>query len=172
MGDAAPIVRIEARRQSDNEVAELTLKYDTAGVHGSQTLKCLDAMRKERQLCDVILTVEGHELFAHRALLSCHSNYFFELFLTDENETSTKKQLYYQIDDLEHAALKLIIQFIYRGRFVRPRAGSRRVRLCLAFCSRQRWYQRSTWLRTSCVSKRSSRRARTISANKSPSTTV
>ncbi|CAF4490943.1 unnamed protein product, partial [Rotaria magnacalcarata] len=68
-------------------------------------------MRKERQLCDVILTVEGHELFVHRAVLSCHSNYFLELFVNDEKDTSTKKQIYYQLDGLEHPALKLIIQF-------------------------------------------------------------
>jgi hypothetical protein len=110
------IVVIESLQQIDNEVPELNLKCENSHSHGNQTLKCLDAMRKERQLCDVILTVEGHELFAHRALLSCHSNYFFELFLKDENETSPKKQIYYQIDGLEHPSLKLIIQFIYRGR--------------------------------------------------------
>jgi hypothetical protein len=116
MSETTSIVVIESLEQVDNEIPELNLKYESSNVHGIQTLKCLDAMRKERQLCDVILTVQGHELFAHRALLSCHSNYFFELFLNDENDTSTKKQIYYQIDGLEHVALKLIIQFIYRGR--------------------------------------------------------
>ncbi len=107
------MVVIESLEQVDNEPPELNLKYENSDHHGIQTLKCLDAMRKERQLCDVILTIEGHELFAHRALLSCHSNYFFELFLADENE---KKQVYYQIDGLEYSSLKSIIQFIYRGR--------------------------------------------------------
>ncbi len=116
MSETTSIVVIESLEQVDNEIPELNLKYESSNIHGIQTLKCLDAMRKERQLCDVILTVEGHELFAHRALLSCHSNYFFELFLNDENATSTNKQIYYQIDGLEHVALKLIIQFIYRGR--------------------------------------------------------
>lgn len=117
MSEPVPVVRIESHKQIDNELPELNLKYENYNVHGSQTLKCLDAMRKERQLCDVILTVEGHELFAHQALLSCHSNYFFELFLKSENEASTKKPVYYQIDNLEYTALKLIIQFIYRGRY-------------------------------------------------------
>jgi hypothetical protein len=107
---------IERVESIDNETAELNFKYDNLHIHGVQTLKCLDAMRKERQLCDVILTVEGHELFAHRALLSCHSNYFLELFLNDDTDAPTKKQLYYQIDGLEHTALKLIIQFMYQGR--------------------------------------------------------
>ena len=96
-------------------IDELNIKYENFNTHGIQTLKCLDAMRKERQLCDLILTVEGHELFAHRALLSCHSNYFLELFLRDEIDLSTKKQIFYQIDGLEHVPLKLIIQFIYQG---------------------------------------------------------
>ena len=100
----------------DNDNSELIVKYENWNGHGIQTLKCLDAMRKERQLCDIILTVQGHELFAHRALLSCHSNYFLELFLHDEIDISTKKQIYYQIDGLEHPALKLILQFIYQGR--------------------------------------------------------
>jgi hypothetical protein len=117
MSEIMSSVVIESLEQIDNELPELNLKYENSDIHGIQTLKCLDAMRKERQLCDVILTVEGHELFAHRALLSCHSNYFFELFLADENEkTTTKKQLYYQIDGLEYSSLKSIIQFIYRGR--------------------------------------------------------
>lgn len=101
----------------DHDFVELNIKYDQ---HGFQTLKCLDAMRKERQLCDVILTNEGHELFAHRALLSCHSSYFFELFLHDEEQSVTKRQIYYQIDGIEYLPLKLIIQFLYQGRFENP----------------------------------------------------
>jgi hypothetical protein len=110
------IVVIESIENIDNERIELQVKYENFNIHGIQTLKCLDAMRKERQLCDVILTVEGHELFAHKAILSCHSNYFLELFLRDDIDKLTKNQIYYQIDGLEHTALKLIIQFIYQGR--------------------------------------------------------
>lgn len=115
MSEIPHIVTVEA---IDNETAEaeLCLKYDHSHVHGLQTLKYLDALRKERQLCDVILTVEGHEIFAHRALLSCHSNYFLELFIDDDSEASNKKQTYYQLDGLDYQVLKLIIQFIYRGR--------------------------------------------------------
>lgn len=109
-------VIITSIEKLDQESLELTVKYENPHVHGNQTLKCLDAMRKERQLCDVILSVEGHEVFAHRALLLCHSNYFLDLFLRDENDHSMKKQIYYQIDGLEHNAVKLIILFIYQGR--------------------------------------------------------
>ena len=116
MSEFAHIVPLDTL---DGEINGLILKYENQHIHISQTLKCLVALRRERQLCDVILTVEGHELFAHRALLSCHSNYFLELFLKDDQEQSTKKQLFYQIDGLEHFALKLILQFIYQGRSVR-----------------------------------------------------
>lgn len=111
-----PLVVIEPIENIDNETIELNLKCENFNMHGIQTLKCLDAMRKERQLCDVVLAVEGHELFVHRAVLSCHSSYFLELFLHDHSNTLAKKQMYYQIDGVEHAALKLIIQFIYQGR--------------------------------------------------------
>ena len=100
----------------DQDSIGLLLKYEHGEIHGEQTLKCLDALRRERQLCDVILTVEGHELFAHRALLSCHSNYFLELFLTDDSASSGKNQIYYQLDGLEYPVLKLILEFIYQGR--------------------------------------------------------
>ena len=99
----------------DNETSALKLKYDSSN-HACQTLKRLDAMRRERQLCDVILMIEGHEFFAHRALLSCYSNCFFDLFLNDENDTLTRKPVYYQVAGIEHEALKLILQFIYCGR--------------------------------------------------------
>lgn len=117
MNETAAVVGvvIEPLETIDNQTIQLNVKYENLQLAGVQTLKCLDAMRKERQLCDVILTVEGHELFAHRALLSCHSNYFLELFLNDETDPLSKKQLYYQIDGIEHSALKLIIQFIYQG---------------------------------------------------------
>lgn len=108
----APLVLIEPIDSIDNETVELKFKCENLNLHGMQTLKCLDAMRKERQLCDVILATEGHELFAHRAVLSCHSIYFLELFLDDQ----TKKQMYHQIDNVEYGALKLIIKFIYQGR--------------------------------------------------------
>jgi hypothetical protein len=111
-----PIVVIESSTQSDNDATELCLRYENLHYHSMPMLKCLDAMRKERQLCDVILTVEGHELFAHRALLACHSNYFRELFLTDEDIFLAKKQIYYQMDNFEHLPLKLILRFIYQGR--------------------------------------------------------
>lgn len=111
-------VVIETNENNDNDIAELNIRYENSDSHGLLTLKCLDAMRKERQLCDVILTIEGHELFAHRALLSCHSNYFRELFLQDENDNLNKRQIYYQIDGIEHIPFKLIMQFIYQGRFV------------------------------------------------------
>jgi len=110
-------VVIETIDKSDNGIVELNITYENADSHGQLTLKCLDAMRKERQLCDVILTIEGHELFAHRALLSCHSNYFRELFLQDENDTSNKRQIYYEIDGIEYMPFKLIMQFIYQGSF-------------------------------------------------------
>ncbi|CAF4654966.1 unnamed protein product, partial [Rotaria magnacalcarata] len=97
VSETETLLVIEHVEHIENEIPALRLKYKNSNAHGIQTLKCLDAMRKERQLCDVILMVEGHELFAHRALLSCHSNYFLELFLHDENETLTKKQMYYQI---------------------------------------------------------------------------
>lgn len=118
MSETTSIVVIESSEKlnEEDEAAELTLHYKQCQSHGMQMLRCLDAMRRERQLCDVILTVEGHELFAHRALLSCHSNYFLELFLLNEDIQSTKKQIYYQMDHLEYAALKLILQFMYRGR--------------------------------------------------------
>lgn len=119
MSEKTPPLIIEALEPQENEILGLRLKYVTSNAHGTQTLKCLDAMRKERQLCDLILMVEGHELFAHRALLSCHSNYFLELFLNDENDPTSKKQIYYQIDGLDYTSLKLIIQFIYRGRYNR-----------------------------------------------------
>lgn len=114
--ETAALVVIEPVETIDNERMQLSLKCENFNLHGLQTLKCLDAMRKERQLCDVILTVEGHELFVHRAVLSCHSNYFLELFVNDEKDISTKKQMYYQIDGVEYTVLSLIVQFIYRGR--------------------------------------------------------
>ena len=109
-------VIIEPDSAVEQDLTDLNLRHETEQNHGNQVLKCLDAMRKERQLCDVILMVEGHELFAHRALLSCHSSYFLELFLSDEDQPLKKKPIYFPMDDFSYLPLKLILQFIYQGR--------------------------------------------------------
>ena len=116
MAESMSNVIIESLETPDSDHHPLALRYAVNDQHGVQMLKYLDAMRKERQLCDVILTVEGHELFAHRALLSCHSNYFLEFFLNNEQLNATNKQIYHPMDHFEYVPIKLILDFIYRGR--------------------------------------------------------
>ncbi|CAF1494420.1 unnamed protein product, partial [Didymodactylos carnosus] len=113
------VIKLPVLIPAENTPAEESsplFKYDCS-QHGTITLERLNTLRKQRQLCDVVLTVEGQEIFAHRSVLCCHSRYFMELFLNDEAITndSTKKQIYYQLDGLEYGAVKELIRFMYHG---------------------------------------------------------
>lgn len=113
------MVVIEPCQSADNiddQIQSLTIGYSMQDQHGVQMLKYLNALRKERQLCDVVLMVEGRELFAHQALLSCHSNYFLEYFLENEHAHPNKTQIHCPMDHFEYLPIKLILQFIYEGR--------------------------------------------------------
>ena len=134
MSEATVVIEADSDSTVEVDPTELNLRHETEENHGNQVLKCLDAMRKERQLCDVILMVEGHELFAHRAVLSCHSNFFLELFLTDEDQQLMKKPMYFPMENFSYLPLKLILQFIYQGRSERRKRSSLLLLLQLEPC--------------------------------------
>lgn len=56
----------------------------------NQTLKILNALRKNRQLCDLILQLDNdtRDIYCHQIILACNSKFFMEIFTNYELEQS------------------------------------------------------------------------------------
>ena len=51
-------------------------------TNANQTLKMLNALRKNRQLCDLILQLDddSQDIYCHQIILACNSKFFMEIF--------------------------------------------------------------------------------------------
>lgn len=65
---------------------------------------------KDKELCDVSLSVEGEVILAHRIVLAALSPYFRAMFCSQLNE---KKKFQIVIQDLNSQAVKVIVEFAY-----------------------------------------------------------
>lgn len=65
---------------------------------------------KDKELCDVNLSVDGVDIPAHRIVLAALSPYFKAMFCSQLNE---KKRFQITIQDLSPHAVKTIVEFAY-----------------------------------------------------------
>ena len=81
--------------QEPGSVTETTNVYDEFdGLvykdlnNASQTLKMLNVLRKNRQLCDLILQLDddSQDIYCHQVILACNSKFFMEIFNNYESE--------------------------------------------------------------------------------------
>ncbi|XP_067633828.1 kelch-like protein diablo isoform X1 [Eurosta solidaginis] len=87
----------------------------TSEKHPKVTLSELNMLRRHRELCDVVLNVGGHKIFAHRAILSACSPYFRAMF-TGELEESRQTEV--TIRDIDEYAMELLIDFCYTAHII------------------------------------------------------
>lgn len=78
--------------------------------HARATLQELAALRRHRELCDVVLNVGSRKIFAHRVILSACSPYFRAMFT---GELAESRQTEVSIRDVDEAAMELLIDFCY-----------------------------------------------------------
>ena len=79
----------------------------------SESLACLRGMQQRGQLCDVVLEADcGHQVHAHRVVLSGCSPYFRGMFLNNLVE-STQRVVY--IRQLDSDILEAIVAFAYNS---------------------------------------------------------
>ena len=83
------------------KVPECRLSEDLSGLFESQ------------KFSDVILSVNGREFFAHKAILAARSPVFAAMF---EHEMEEKKQNRVEITDMDHDVLREMLRFIYTGK--------------------------------------------------------
>ncbi|CAH8594057.1 unnamed protein product [Dicrocoelium dendriticum] len=78
--------------------------------HPQQSLESMNCLRKNRELCDVVLLVDGREIFTHRVVLAACSAYFRAMFT---GELAESRQTEITLYDLDGSAVETLIEFCY-----------------------------------------------------------
>ena len=81
--------------------------------HARHLLERMESLRRDRQLCDVVLKVGSREIPAHRLVLSACSRYFRAMFT---NQMLESKQLCITLSDVDEGSMEEIVDFAYTGR--------------------------------------------------------
>ncbi|ELT91499.1 hypothetical protein CAPTEDRAFT_172031 [Capitella teleta] len=89
--------------------AKLTIED---GCHSNDVLTRLCTLRRNDQLCDVVLEVMGHNVPAHRSVLACSSKFFMELFAADKDCS----QRHFKLDHIDYDSFMVLIDFMYLSR--------------------------------------------------------
>ncbi|CAF4955370.1 unnamed protein product, partial [Rotaria sp. Silwood1] len=87
----------------------------TSDKHAKFLLENLNLLRKQKELCDVILIVGQNKIPAHRAVLSACSPYFKAMFT---GELAESRQTEIVIRDIDVYAMELLIEYCYTSRIV------------------------------------------------------
>lgn len=83
--------------------------------HPRAILREMNALRKHRELCDVVLYVGSRKVFAHRVVLSACSPYFHAMFT---GELVESRQTEVTIRDIDEVAMELLVDFCYTSHIV------------------------------------------------------
>ncbi|KAI8506323.1 Kelch repeat and BTB domain-containing protein 8 [Branchiostoma belcheri] len=81
-------------------------------VHASSVLRELNSLRKEAELTDVVLEVDGKSFPCHRAVLASCSPYFRAMFTSSYSEA---RQDRITIQDVSEVAMATILDYAYTG---------------------------------------------------------
>ncbi|KHJ45330.1 BTB/POZ domain protein [Trichuris suis] len=83
--------------------------------HPLSVLENMYNMRKQRELCDVVILVGTKRIYAHRVVLGACSPYFRAMFTTEMAES---RQTEVTIKDVDENALEMLIDFCYTSSIV------------------------------------------------------
>ncbi|KAL4719002.1 hypothetical protein ACJJTC_003952 [Scirpophaga incertulas] len=87
----------------------------TSEKHPRAILGELSALRRHRELCDVVLNVANRKLFAHRVILSACSPYFRAMFT---GELAESRATEVTIRDVDELAMEQLVDFCYTAHIV------------------------------------------------------
>ncbi|EDW39735.1 GL15763 [Drosophila persimilis] len=77
--------------------------------HTTRSFDAMNEMRKQKQLCDVILVADDVEIHAHRMVLASCSPYFYAMFTSFEES----RQARITLQSVDARALELLINYVY-----------------------------------------------------------
>ncbi|XP_022083107.1 kelch-like protein 28 [Acanthaster planci] len=97
---------IHSRDGPDNGLTEMP-------QHATQILQSLNQLRKQGELCDVVLKVGACRVPAHRAVLASCSQYFRAMFTGSLCERE-KEEI--ELKSVDETALQTLVEFAYTGK--------------------------------------------------------
>ena len=84
-----------------------------AASHAEEALHCMNELRRNSHLCDVILVVADRRIPAHRVVLSSCSPYFLAMFTSELIESRQREVVLQGVDP---DAIQLLVEFSYTAR--------------------------------------------------------
>ncbi|VDP87060.1 unnamed protein product [Echinostoma caproni] len=93
-----------------SEMASSSRLAYTSERHPKHSLEAMNSLRKNRELCDVVLLVDGKEIYTHRVVLAACSAYFRAMFT---GELAESRQTQITLYDLHGEAVEMLINFCY-----------------------------------------------------------
>jgi kelch-like protein 2/3 len=105
----------EGRAEADRNMAEAS--GTNRQVYTSQHIKnqafgVFEELRRQKQLCDVVIHIGSSEFSAHRVILAAASPYFRSMFT---GELSESRQEDITLREVDEKAMELLINFVYIG---------------------------------------------------------
>jgi kelch-like protein 20 len=85
----------------------------TSDRHAKSVLENFHALRRNGELCDVVLNVGACQIRAHKIILCASSPYFKAMFT---NELAESKQAEITIKDIDENAMEILIDFCYTSK--------------------------------------------------------
>ncbi|VDD82029.1 unnamed protein product [Mesocestoides corti] len=81
--------------------------------HSRNSLDAMNVLRKNKELCDVVLLVDSKKIYAHRVVLAASSPYFKAMFA---GELAESRQMEVKLFDLDPNAVETLVNFCYTSR--------------------------------------------------------
>ncbi len=94
-----------------DDTKRLPADQSESDKHRQSLLNMLVDLRHNKELCDVIITVENKEFHAHKNILSASSDYFRSMF-TSEFQEKTQDEV--ELDGTS-ASFERLLEFAYSG---------------------------------------------------------
>lgn len=85
----------------------------TSDRHAKSVLENFTALRRQGELCDVVLVVGSTRINAHKIVLCASSPYFRAMFT---NELAESRQAEITIKDVDENAMEILIDFCYSAK--------------------------------------------------------
>ena len=92
----------------DPLIAEM--EFDLTEEHMKGAFRTMNNLRKDKIMCDILLTVDDREIFAHKLVLVSTIPYFYAMFTSDLVES---KQSNITLKDMDASAVEALIEFAY-----------------------------------------------------------
>ena len=80
--------------------------------HASQAFLVMNELRQRQELCDIIISVEGHRFHAHKVVLAGCSPYLRAMFTNGMLETEKNMV---EIRGIESVTMEWLLEFMYKG---------------------------------------------------------